>query len=244
MNKPSISDREKPIMVFLEQTSNITSGETLPPIWQWLADEYTLPKNDSIDRAAISIINSILTHKLKYFAMSKKGIWDLMSQDRGHNQPVSLFSDRMYPKLLQVLYEKGFIDKVFKGANQFISDGYVVIDSDMLDYLDGMDIEEDKQYESLRVFCSVKGTSRGTGKGTSEGTKQDSKTVKIVSKQDRHLVLFSTITRLIEVIDMPNSNTTKELKSYLSQLNHSGLDDNALISIKALCNSYELPFKT
>lgn len=154
------------------------------PIWRWLKAEYQLEQNDSLDRAAISIINSILTQKLKYFAISKNGIWKLMSQDGEHKQPIKLFSGRMYPKLLQILYEKGFIQKVFKGVTQFKSDGYVVIDSDMLEYLDLMDIEEDKQYETLKVFCTYRGTSRGT--------KQESKIDKRASKQDRVLQILNS----------------------------------------------------
>lgn len=207
-----IKDTER--LVLLQKCTTIPK-KTNKPLWQALQTQYKVAgMQDSIGMAICSIINSIITQKRIYFAMSRESLKELMGQDHNHN--FEGFKNTHYAKILRQLYEMNIVKKIFEIKGK--ATGFEVIDSDLVLYLNN--VNRNQQYLEISSFCNV-----GTNLGTSKGTEYHS-----------NIVRSNEVTKVRR-----NIGTEGELEQLLNRLLGSGfklLSDVERVSVEGIRNRF------
>lgn len=136
--------------IILKDITQLTANENNPLLID-LYNSYKLAvKSDS--KAACSLVNAIITHKLYYFAITRRSLDDLIRTDVNHRNSSS-FEPKAYKALLFHLSQTlGLIELVHKGTARTAA-GFKVIHPDIVQYLDSLGIDKDSQLKELIAFC-------------------------------------------------------------------------------------------
>ena len=111
--------------------------------------------SSSINKAQISVLNSILHQRRRFFILTRKNLSELLKSDKNWKTPVGL-RNKHYSALIKSLTIKN-IEVRRKGAGRSASI-YAVIDPALLRALNLSDAEVENQKLQMRAFLEKEGS--------------------------------------------------------------------------------------
>ncbi len=189
----------------LTLTRNLSNENGLPhEVWDWLKEQYNdINEYDSVSKAMVSVLNSILNQERIFFAISRKGMLELVKSDMNFKTTKGTgFKTTLYSKILSKLQEDGYISKFQDSDNGLTATGYEVCDEYLLSYLDRK-IDRIKQQKEVSDFVSRNSSNlrEGTDMGTKDNKILSYKDNKILRPED-HKVVRSEDNKILRTEDV------------------------------------------
>lgn len=139
-----------PSLVFLNKTTKILKDSESILI-DLLGEYQSLTLDSPIHSlAACSIVNSIITQKRYYFALTRTGLRNLIGYDQNIKH-LKGFDNKQYSSILNSLYNTNKIMKLIKKGNTKTASIYQVDHPELVKYLESLSIDfEAQRIEALK----------------------------------------------------------------------------------------------
>lgn len=149
-------------------------------VWVWMKDQYSnINEADAIGKLVCSVINAILTQERICFAISRRGLQELLKNDKNFNTVGLGFNNNIYPTIIAKLHEWGIVKTIHESTG-YSATGYEVIEEGLLAHL-GRKVDRNTQYVEVLKFCeeySKKSTSSKEEPGSRPGLRPGSRPIK------------------------------------------------------------------